>query len=122
MAITQYFASDGRENQGGNGKSIFVGVSEGGISNRNNKYRQSTKPKPWDSFKTHEEWQYQQRRENGVVHSQAQKIMDSIVTAAGRIVQGDWLDAATKLTRGDDETASMDETQGQGRVGKTRSR
>lgn len=96
-------------------------VSQGRISNRN-KYRQSTKPKPWDSFKTHEEWQYEQRRETHVAHSQVQKIMNSIVTAAGRIVQGDWLDAATMLTRGDDETVSMDETQGQGRVGKTRSR
>jgi hypothetical protein len=69
MVIAQYFASDGRQNQGGNGRGIFVGLSEGGISNRN-KYRQSTKPKPWDSFKTHEEWQYEQRRETRVAHSQ----------------------------------------------------
>lgn len=125
MAIAQYFVYDGNdilENQGGNGRNNFMRVPKEGISSRNKNYQQSTqgsKPKPWHTFESHQEWQYQEDTRR--VNSQAQKIMDSIVAAAGRVVQGDWLDAATKLLQVD-ELASTDETQNQGRARKTRSR
>ncbi|PPQ89490.1 hypothetical protein CVT25_012162 [Psilocybe cyanescens] len=58
----------------------------------------SRRPKAWDSFDAHQQWQYQEnqgRDEN----PQMQQVMDMVTSAAGKIFTGNWWNTAENIVK-----------------------
>ncbi|KAJ4468260.1 hypothetical protein J3R30DRAFT_3662131 [Lentinula aciculospora] len=49
------------------------------------------RPKPWNSFKDHRDWQYREKQDEKILHNDAQILMDSIITVtASAIKESGW--------------------------------
>ncbi|KAG2048259.1 hypothetical protein BDR06DRAFT_962897 [Suillus hirtellus] len=83
--------------------------------------KSNDRPKSWESFERHKQWQYQERDGNQEGND-AQKIMSNIAKAANRLLaEGGWWDAARGVFDGptsDDKATSSDSD----RTKKSRSR
>jgi hypothetical protein len=55
------------------------------------------RPKPWESFARHKEWQYQEGREGDNANQQVQQIMSTITAAAGHMLRGNWVGAVQSI-------------------------
>lgn len=112
---------------------IFSSLFDGGdVSKRNrqtkSQRRSRNKPKAWDSFEQHREWQYQQPNEREGANVQTQQMMDMVVDVAGQVFEtGDWWGTMKSFGRGstqsDDEgKASAKHRERNSRSGNSRSR
>ncbi|KAJ7128896.1 hypothetical protein C8R43DRAFT_1026274 [Mycena crocata] len=71
------------------------------------------KPKPWDSFEQHREWQFQ---ENGGNDGDAQDVLGNILDAAGKVVKDSrWWEVAKGVFSGDQDTREGEAESGTGR-------
>lgn len=78
------------------------------------------KPKPWDSFEHHREWQFQENeRANG---GGAEDVLGNLMDAASKAVQdGGWWEAAKGIFAGQDASEESEPSQSQ-RKGKSKTR
>lgn len=76
-------------------------------TNSRNKKSNTKRPKPWESFDRHKDWQYQEGRD-GKGNKDAQQIISQIVDAAGNMFGGSWL-GALKSVVGDTGGKSNDD-------------
>jgi hypothetical protein len=75
------------------------------------------KPKPWESFERHRQWQYREN-EVGGGNEDVQKVIGSIIGAAGGFVKDSrWWEAAKNIVAGEQE-----EREGSGRKATTKAR
>ncbi|KAJ6497869.1 hypothetical protein C8R45DRAFT_984507 [Mycena sanguinolenta] len=79
------------------------------------------KPKPWDSFERHREWQYQ---ENGGAESEdAPDVLATLMDKAAEAVTGNaWWEVAKSVFTGQDASGESEAPQEQRRKGKTKTR
>lgn len=68
------------------------------------------RPKAWDSFDLHREWQYQQDDEVQDQTPDIRKLMDMVVGAAGQVFQGNWWNIAENVGK-DSEVAELEQAQ-----------
>lgn len=61
-----------------------------------NKKSNAKRPKPWESFNRHKDWQYQEDRDRKG-NEEAQQIISQIVDAAGNMFGGGWLGAVKDI-------------------------
>lgn len=79
------------------------------------------KPKPWDSFEQHREWQYQENG-HGADRGDAPDVFGNIMDAAGRVVkESGWWEVAKGLVMREDESAGS-KSEKQKRKTKTKTR
>ncbi len=63
----------------------------GGDRNTQRTRRASTRrPKPWDSFDRHREWQYREDSGEGGETSELETWLNTIIGAAGQVMKNDW--------------------------------
>ncbi|KAG6862322.1 hypothetical protein C0995_016020 [Termitomyces sp. Mi166 len=90
------------------------------------------KPKAWDSFERHREWQYEQMQGNGAT-TDAQKVIDDIIGSAGKFVrENGWWSVVKGIVEGIPETGhsnggqtakrSSRDSQAKTKAGRSRSR
>ncbi|KAJ7668413.1 hypothetical protein DFH06DRAFT_1321668 [Mycena polygramma] len=78
------------------------------------------KPKPWDSFESHREWQYQENE--GANGGAAGDVLGNIMNAAGEAVAGSrWWEAAKSAFMGEEVPDEQESSPGQ-RKAKTKTR
>jgi len=81
---------------------------------------QGSRPKSWESFEKHQEWQYQEGNQGREGENEVQKIISDIMAATNRIlVEGGWWDAAQSIFAGGN-TETREESPSQKRKGKQR--
>lgn len=69
------------------------------------------KPKPWDSFEVHREWQYQQEEADDQGVRDAQQIISDLVGSAGTVMrEGGWWEAAKSVVYGNDQQDEREST------------
>jgi hypothetical protein len=77
------------------------------------------KPKPWDSFEQHREWQYQ---ENGGAEG-GQDVLANLMDQASKAVTGSgWWEVAKSVFAGQDASEESESARAQGRKGNSKTR
>jgi hypothetical protein len=59
----------------------------------------TNRPKAWESFDHHQEWQYQQQNEAQDQNPEIQKLMDMVAGAAGQVFGGNWWNMAKSVAK-----------------------
>ncbi|KAJ6558548.1 hypothetical protein DFH09DRAFT_533760 [Mycena vulgaris] len=78
------------------------------------------KPKPWDSFDRHREWQFQEN--GGEANDGVQDVLGNIMDAAGKVVRDSgWWEAAKGILKGEGESGES-ESPGHKRKSNTKTR
>ncbi|KAJ6603118.1 hypothetical protein B0H10DRAFT_2079423 [Mycena sp. CBHHK59/15] len=92
----------------GDGKNVADGRRKRSQSGKQSKTR-LLKPKPWDSFDRHREWQFQENGGGGANEGDAQHVIGNILDAAGKVVgEGGWWEAAKIAVLGGSASGEQD--------------
>ncbi|KAH7888639.1 hypothetical protein F5I97DRAFT_1803010 [Phlebopus sp. FC_14] len=129
----------GNQNVGGGGRGIVSslgsvlldilnGDNQNGVDTQSRSHSsrvhpQRNRPKAWEPWDKHQQWQYEEQRQDG--EREPQQIMSDIVAAANRIlVNGGWWDTAKKIFDGNgaDERAQGTSRAREGKKRRTKSR
>jgi len=100
-------------------------VGNQGVLPMNTRQR-SKRPKAWESFDRHQEWQYRQQNEAQDQNPEIQKLMDVVAGTAGQIFGGNWWNMAKSVVKdsevpGSDAGKKSPKSEGQ-QAGRSRSR
>ncbi|PPR02970.1 hypothetical protein CVT26_004915 [Gymnopilus dilepis] len=81
------------------------------------------RPRAWDSFEVHKEWQYQQEDEQRDQAPDLQKLMNMFAGAAGQVLQGNWWSSARGESGDSTESGRQQQsTSKRDKAGRSRSR
>jgi hypothetical protein len=116
MAGAGYFMGNGARDATGN-QGIFPMLArylfddQGRPQNRHRTTQRGTsakkqRPKAWESFDSHQEWQYQQETALQDQNVQLSQLMDILSGVAGQVWGGNWWDTASSAVR--DEVSESD--------------
>ncbi|KAF9484495.1 hypothetical protein BDN70DRAFT_872525 [Pholiota conissans] len=71
-------------------------------SRTRNRKSNAKRPKVWESFERHREWQYQEVLQEDDANEQVQQMLSTIVDGAGNLLKGNWWGMLNGVTGGDE--------------------